>query len=396
VLSFTPNPSRLVPRTAAHVVGGIGALAIIGWVLKLPELTTFFTTFTSMKVNTALSFMLLAAALLVAIKKEHPRVQAFLAGAAVVISCLTLFEYITGWQLGIDQILLADPVAATYPGRMSPISAFNFVLLGVAFMPFRGRTEILRETLALAAAVISMFAIVGYLYGIPPLYGVIRATWMPIAIHTGASFMLLAVGFLFIPRDHGLVRIFQGPSIAAMVARFLIPVAIVIPVLLGAIFMDNQLSRGHLPLAMALSVVSNVVLLVGLIWYFSFMIERTERERAALRHEADTDRLTGIYNRGYFENSLEYEVERARRYESPLSLIIFDIDWFKKLNDRYGHLIGDLVLVRIVREARRNLRSTDVFCRYGGEEFSIIAPETTADAPSRWRSVSGKRSRLFR
>lgn len=375
------NPSWTVPRLAAHVVGAIATLAIVGWAFSIPALTTFFSSATSMKANSALCFMLLAGTLHLAASKTHLRVQAVLATIALLIGALTLFEYIAGQPLGIDQLLFRDPVPSAHPGRMSPIAAVNFVLLGMALIPLqRLRSAALREILGLAVGMISMFTLVGYLYGIPALYGAVSSAWIPIAPHTGGSFILLALGFLFIPRDGGWVRIFHGQSIAAMVARFLVPVAIMVPIFLGEIFMHERLSGGQLALAMALSVVSNVVLLVALIWYFSFMVQRTEQEREALRHQAETDRLTGIYNRRFFETNLEQEVERTRRYESALSLIIFDIDWFKRLNDRYGHLVGDHVLMRVARECERNLRSTDVFCRYGGEEFAIIAPETGATA----------------
>lgn len=379
--SLRHNPSWTAPRLAAHVAGAIATLAMAGWVFDLPALTTFFTSTTSMKANCALSFILLAGALHLATSRQYVRLQAFLAGAAVVVGGLTLIEYVAGRSLGIDQLLFTDPIPSPHPGRMSPISALNFVLLGIALMPSqRLRSGVLRELLALAVTMTSMFAVVGYLYGTPALYGAISSSWTPIAPQTGGSFILLAIGFLFIPRHDGWVRIFHGRSIAAMVARFLVPVAIMVPIFLGAVFMHERLSGGRLGLAMALSVVSNVVLLVALIWYFSFMVQRTEEEREALRHQAETDRLTGIYNRRYFESDLEQEVERTRRYRTSLSLIIFDIDWFKKLNDRYGHLVGDRVLMRVARECERNLRSTDVFCRYGGEEFAIIAPETGATA----------------
>ena len=379
--SLRRDPSRKVPRLAAHLAGGISTLAMAGWVFKIPALTTFFIGLTSMKANVALTFMLLATALHLATSRRYSPFQAFLAGVAILVGGLTLFEYITGQSLGIDQLLFPDPVPSPHPGRMSPISAINFVLLGVALMPSqRPRSVVFREILGLVVGMTSMFAIVGYLYGTPVFYGAINSAWTPIAPHTGANFVLLAVGFLFIPREEGWVRIFQGQSIAAMVARFLVPVAIIVPVLLGEIFMHERLSGGHLPLAMAMSVVSNVVLLVALIWYFCFMVRRTEDERETLRHQAETDRLTGIYNRRYFESDLEHEVERTRRYGTALSLIIFDIDWFKRLNDRYGHLAGDRVLMRVARECERNLRSSDVLCRYGGEEFAIIAPETGAPA----------------
>lgn len=98
--------------------------------------------------------------------------------------------------------------------------------------------------------------------------------------------------------------------------------------------------------------------------------------RARLQDMADRDGLTGIFNRRYFQESLEREVVRARRYERPLSLILFDIDHFKKLNDTLGHQAGDTVLRDLGAIVRNMLREADVFCRYGGEEFVVILPET--------------------
>ncbi|MGE5324138.1 MAG: GGDEF domain-containing protein [Actinomycetota bacterium] len=367
---------RLVPRLAAYVAAGIGVLVLAGWIFNVPELTSLLPNVPSMKANTAFSFLLVAGCLYLAAGGGHPRLCAVLALGAVSISALTIFEYVTGYSLGIDQLVFDDP-AAPYPGRMSPFTALSFILLGTALIPFTRWKEAVREGLALSVMVISMFAIVGYLYGIPALYGAVNVDFTPMALDTSAAFFALAIGFLAVPRGDGIVRIFRGGSIAAMVARFLVPVGIVVPIVLGGVFMYSRFTMGHLPLAMALSAVSNVLLLVGLTWYFCFMIQRTEQERAALKQQAETDRLTAIYNRRYFDMTLEREVERARRYGNPLSLIMFDLDYFKNLNDTYGHLTGDRVLCRVARQCERHLRSTDVFCRYGGEEFAVIAAETS-------------------
>jgi len=102
-----------------------------------------------------------------------------------------------------------------------------------------------------------------------------------------------------------------------------------------------------------------------------------------------TDDLTGIHNYRYFVQRLEEEKRRASRYNLPLSLIMLDLDWFKKTNDTYGHEVGNIVLKEIVQVVKSCIRDTDTFCRYGGEEFIIILPQTgTYDA-----SLLGERIR---
>jgi diguanylate cyclase (GGDEF)-like protein len=94
---------------------------------------------------------------------------------------------------------------------------------------------------------------------------------------------------------------------------------------------------------------------------------------------AVTDTLTGLANRRGFFEVAEKEVERARRYGRSLCLVMFDIDDFKKVNDTHGHLIGDQVLRVLGTTARRTIRSTDTLCRFGGDEFLILMPESALD-----------------
>ena len=87
------------------------------------------------------------------------------------------------------------------------------------------------------------------------------------------------------------------------------------------------------------------------------------------------DGLTQIYNKRYFLETLEREISRAHRYHRDLSLIMFDIDFFKKINDTYGHLAGDYVLKQLASVIKARIRREDIMARYGGEEFAIILPE---------------------
>lgn len=105
---------------------------------------------------------------------------------------------------------------------------------------------------------------------------------------------------------------------------------------------------------------------------------RTSRDRAMLA--AVTDPLTGLYNRGYFREALDVEMRRATRYHRPLSLLLVDLDHFKRVNDTHGHLAGDEVLRIVSARMRGAIRGTDVVARYGGEEFVVLLPETGTDA----------------
>jgi diguanylate cyclase (GGDEF)-like protein len=108
-------------------------------------------------------------------------------------------------------------------------------------------------------------------------------------------------------------------------------------------------------------------------------IENARRFREA-RQLADLDALTGLHNRRYFHETLAREVERAQRYQRQLSLVLVDVDGFKQINDRIGHLAGDAVLAEIANRVRQVVRSADIPCRVGGDELGVIVPEAEAGA----------------
>ena len=118
-------------------------------------------------------------------------------------------------------------------------------------------------------------------------------------------------------------------------------------------------------------------------------IENARRFREA-RQLADLDALTGLHNRRYFHETLAREVARAQRYDRQLALIVFDLDDFKAINDRIGHLSGDAVLAETAERVRDVVRSADIACRVGGDEFAVILPESsTADADQLYHRLRG-------
>jgi diguanylate cyclase (GGDEF)-like protein len=116
-------------------------------------------------------------------------------------------------------------------------------------------------------------------------------------------------------------------------------------------------------------------------------IENAKRFREA-RQLADLDALTGLHNRRYFHETLDREVARAHRYDRKLALVVLDLDDFKAINDRIGHLTGDAVIAESAERVRDVVRSADIACRVGGDEFAVILPESTlADADQLYRRL---------
>lgn len=108
------------------------------------------------------------------------------------------------------------------------------------------------------------------------------------------------------------------------------------------------------------------------------IIERADLE--SLEHQALVDPLTGLFNRRHFDAALIREIERCRRYGARSTLLVLDLDRFKQINDRCGHLTGDAVLRIVGRTIRRHLRRADVPCRYGGDEFAVLLVDTAERA----------------
>ncbi|MBK8619590.1 MAG: GGDEF domain-containing protein [Anaerolineales bacterium] len=118
-------------------------------------------------------------------------------------------------------------------------------------------------------------------------------------------------------------------------------------------------------------------------------IRETEELKAKVQEQAIRDPLTGVFNRRFLAESLDKEIPRAARENSPVAIVMMDVDFFKKFNDTYGHKCGDIVLMDLANFLTENSRQGDVVCRYGGEEFVILMPNATLhDAHERaetWR-----------
>jgi diguanylate cyclase (GGDEF)-like protein len=122
-------------------------------------------------------------------------------------------------------------------------------------------------------------------------------------------------------------------------------------------------------------------------------LEEIRELHLRLKEQAIRDPLTGLYNRRYLDDTLERELSRAKREGYPLSLTMIDLDYFKQVNDTYGHKAGDEVLIALGELLQTQAREGDIPCRYGGEEFVLVLPRMTLEVASQraeqWREAFG-------
>ncbi|WP_286233396.1 sensor domain-containing diguanylate cyclase [Thalassotalea sediminis] len=112
-------------------------------------------------------------------------------------------------------------------------------------------------------------------------------------------------------------------------------------------------------------------------------LERLKGKQEELKRLADTDPMTGLFNRRYFETAAQQLVHDAKQQQSPISIMVIDIDHFKAFNDNYGHLLGDEIIVNFASLIKQHQRNVDIACRYGGEEFLLLLPG--CDANNAWK-----------
>ncbi len=266
--TFTARVARQLTRVAAVMVVILGVVVLAAWMTH-PIAAAVLPGLTSMKANASVAMV--AAGMGLALWHRAPRTRSPLTFALAVpvllIAILTLYEYAFGADLHFDQILFRDPARVGYPGRMAHITALNFLMIGLALTSLARQKIIAAQLLALLPIFSSLLAFVGYLYGQPLLYGTANQTAM--ALHTVVAFLLLGTGILFADPSHGVGYVICSEGNAGWMARSLLPFAVVVPILLGWIFIHPRFNYGLPNLGIALTVVVNIFFFVILIWFQS-------------------------------------------------------------------------------------------------------------------------------
>jgi len=270
-------------RVGGVITAAVGVVVLAGWAFDVSILRRVHPSFASMKANAAIACVLAGTALLMHRTQNARRA---LSGGVSLIGTLTLVEYLPGVDLGIDELLFSDEEISLAPGRMSPATAANFVLIGFALMTFdtKLRRELYpAEWLALAAGALAMIALLGNLYGVPALYTI--GEYEEVALHPAVTLVICCGSILFAAPARGLMRVVSQEGPAGSLARRLLPAAILVPSITGGLLYGGErLGFYDVEHETALFAASSIFAFSGVVWWTASALSRVDVARRAAEH----------------------------------------------------------------------------------------------------------------
>jgi diguanylate cyclase (GGDEF)-like protein len=385
----TPWIARLAPPAALL----LGAAVLVAWAIHALEPQIVLPKLRSMKCNTAVLFTLVGLALFFCQRPYAAWSRYVIRACSVVVliaASLTILEFVTGSDLGIDELLQLDDTSRHLPGRMALATAISFVGLAgsTLLVTFKSRAaHRIAQSLLLVPMLISLFVVIGYFYGSSVVY--LNFGQTSTTLYGATAFVLCSIAVLFSRNDLELVAPFRTERMGGLMAKVSFPGLILIPILFGWLLVKGE-ELGYFGTASgaAIYVVVIVALFARIEWYSSKLLNEVDRQRSEaqrreneFRETSNLDPLTNVLNRRGLWDRIEAEWNRGLRCGEPLAFMLLDVDYFKKINDSFGHKIGDSVVKSVADVLVKTCRSFDIVARYGGDEFSIVvvnADEATA------------------
>ena len=292
--------------------------------------------------------------------------------------------------------LLTEPVAAIGESerrRARLLAWLQLALLALAGLalpvvfvvysaasPLRGRYELLVASLIVALMAAYRLNRTGHYMG---------SAWLTIAVVTlgpwvSVGLEISIVSGIFVPLTFIVLPVFLGsmllsPPATALLAAIQVTALLLVPVIYPATDVTDW--PGLLSLVVLVSVLSVVAAVISRqdLEQIDLQTRLLAESEARQREQSVRDALTGLFNRRYLEETLARELHRAERAQYCLGAVMMDIDHFKRVNDSYGHAVGDDVLRELGTLLRANVRGSDIACRYGGEEFVLLMPEASRE-----------------
>lgn len=412
------NERMLLLNIACLLIILPSILVLYGWLIEGKTLIWLFPNQVSMKANNALAFILASLALYLFNNTARwvYKLQRIIALFIFTLGISALYQYVTQTTLPyVDQWLINPQLSSVIfdekyilSYRMSPLAAINLTMVSISIFllsnQHSNRQLNIARLFVIPVILSSILVLIGYAYGVRDLYRF--GFFVPLSPISAISFILLSISLLFIRAERGFMRLFVGRTLGSKMARWLLPTLIIVFVTIGWMCRQGNLMHAYNN-QFEVSILIFLTLLLSsalIIWQSriqhgqellrqhaqhalelnNLALEKKVQQRTQqlenLMRELEilslTDGLTGIANRRAFEQRLNIEWLRANRYHHPLSIVMMDIDHFKKINDVFGHQTGDEVLQQVAAMLMQAARNTDLVCRYGGEEFIVVMMDT--------------------
>jgi len=373
---------RRLSLAGGTLVAILGATVLVGWGADLPTLTRVLPYFIPMTPLTAVIFVLLGSSgALLALDEARPRLAragGSLAALALGLALASLGEHRLGWDTGLDTALFRDRLAvAGSTGRPAQLTAVAFVLLVLGQLGLRSPRVALRragEAAALAAGSIGGIILGGYLFAPYEIYRVLPLA--DVAALTSVGIVLVALCAVGARPGGVFLRIFEQDSAGGFAARLLFPLVIVPGAI--SVFVARGFAAGwygaDFGLALATTLDSIVVGVV--VWLGANGLDRSDVGRRLAEQAALLDPLTGLGNRRALAAQLTVQQALAERTQRAYGIVSLDANGLKRVNDTFGHAVGDAALRRVAAALASALRPADVAVRSGGDEFILLLPAT--------------------
>ncbi len=297
---YSPSDLRMqawflrASRAAAALVTLLGVVVLAGWAMNVTILKQLSTSWASMKANTALSFGLLGGACWFAPEGANAKLRRWLASAVIAIATATAYEYVFSVDWGIDQLLFRDAGGGALPGRMAPVTALNFFLLGLAALAVDSRQRFVVGVPVSLAAISAFVAVLGYLYGASSLYSIAGHT--SIALHTTLGFLVACFSLLAARPSRPPVAVVTSATGAGTLLRGLVPLIVAILVLFGWLQLRGAAAHYYdATFGVAMLVASSVILLSVATLFIASRLHAAElAEQRASREIAEREQVLAV------------------------------------------------------------------------------------------------------
>ncbi len=264
--------SGTISSILGQIVALIGLLVLIGWIFDLEILKSVLPGLITMKVNTAMGFLLGGTSLwLCSQPRKYQPISLILAVIVLLIGLLTMIQYGFNLNLGIDQLLIPEAkntISTSSPGRMAPNTALCFFFLGLALILRWPSIFSITQSLALSSFLIALLGLVGYSFGIGTLYLYNLVSFTGMALHTSIALIFLSLGILLADPEKGWIQVVMSPSLGGITARRLLPIIIGVPLLTTGLFLSIHRSNFlSLEVRFVMSAIVNIAVLGGVLWW---------------------------------------------------------------------------------------------------------------------------------